>query len=210
LSCLEVNRTNADVNALGDNVPAFLENVWRDAGLFNDAFDGVTYFTAFDDPTNANSWVMSAPGVSLAPLPGAASSSEELVQLAGNSYLPWISHMFGRDHLLTENSVFGGLADTMFDQQFNWCEVCEVFALHTVDTTVVGAAPPPVCPQAWVGLPPSVSVNGTTMPMACTFQGPCPTGTMPNAQTHVCEPNCPPGDHFDDVALTCVPNIIIP
>ena len=101
--------------------------------------------------------------------------------------------------------MFGALDDAMIDSQYNWCERCQLFWVHTVDS-----AGNHICPSQWVGLPPTFSLDGgmTTQTLTCTFQGtmdnPCPAaGTTPDLNSSTCDPNCPPGDFFDPLSLIC-------
>jgi hypothetical protein len=89
--------------------------------------------------------------------------------------------------------------------KYNWCQICQVFQLHTVD-----ASGNLYCPESWVGPRPTFSLNGTTMSLTCTFdQGGCPAGTTPDSALATCDPACPiAGYVFDPFSLTCVPGVI--
>jgi len=155
-------------------------------------------------PLNGNTWVATGSKVQLAPAPG-LDSKDDRIALPGAAFRSWMSHTFGRGTLLREDNVFGGLSDAMIDNGNNWCARCEVFRLHTIDP----ASGAPICPEEWVGQRPTLTINGTTSTLTCTFDG-CPAGTTPNTTTGVCDPPCPPGEQFNGFLLRCERVIIIP
>jgi hypothetical protein len=205
--CIETNVTNDSVGS------SFPRAVLRNVSMYTDAIDS-PFTVLADQPQNGRAWDDSAPVLDVADSPGVGKNGEEVVSLINGAIPRWIRHTLERDRtVLTENSMFGALSDTMIDQSYNWCQRCEIFALHTVDTASM--AKPAICPTAWVGPRPTITFNGTTMPMTCIFDngGVCPSSpvpTSPGAVSRFCEPNCPTGFHFDIVAMSCVGDVIIP
>lgn len=189
--CIEGNATNAENNT-------FAGAILRDVTLFTDAFDG--QIVTENVPSNGADWSqLSSGGVLTISSPPGAGGDDELVSLPGSAFPDWVTHVMQRGTSLTEDNVFGALDDAMIDNQVNYCERCQVFWLHTVDS-----GGNPTCPAAWVGQAPTVNVNGTTMPMSCVFQGTRPAGTNPDPATQVCDPPCPMGQVFDPVKDQCV------
>src|SRR5205823_5541237 len=142
-TCIEANTMNGDGQS-------FNTEVLRDVSLFTDAFDGRTFPPNANVPMNGNQWTAATDAmgtiisVTQAGNPG-LSNSDESVALTGNAFGGWMGHVLARGTLLREDSMFGGLSDTMIDQGYSWCQRCQVFQLHT---QVNGQA---TCPAAWVG-----------------------------------------------------------
>jgi hypothetical protein len=216
--CIEHNLTDADI--FGN----FNVAVERAVELYTDAFDdpyvppNAPPFQLPPAPSNGNAWEPPQPmamgmmpppppiPLFLAATPGTTAPDEEVVHLAGKSFVPWLARIFARGTLLTEDSVFGGLNDTMVEQNFNWCQRCEVFSLHKVDAMKARS-----CPASWVGPRPMFQFNGATKTLTCDFDAPaCPVDTADNRQSRVCEPTCPPDFHFNALNLTCEHDNVIP
>jgi hypothetical protein len=215
-SCIEANVTNGPVASPDGGMPVggpyfpkdgvtFNNECLRATSLYTDAFDGQLLLLGAQGPTNGNEWQTNGSGIAIASAAG-PSANDEAVALPGSSLQSWISHTLSRGTLLREDNVFGGLADAMQEQnKYNWCQICQVFQLHTVD-----ASGNLYCPESWVGPRPTFSLNGTTMSLTCTFdQGGCPAGTTPDSALATCDPACPiAGYVFDPLSLTCVPGVI--
>jgi hypothetical protein len=209
IACIDTNVTNDIMHP-----PNFSQEVLRDVTLFSDAFDTVGAVSPlFDGPMNGNEWSQNASGQLFLGARGYGANDElvTLPALHGNpdAFGTWIAHIFNRGTFLTEDTVFGALNDAMIDSQYSWCQRCQLFWVHTVDSTGNN-----ICPAQWVGPPPTFSLDGgaTTQTLTCTFQGttsnPCPApGTTPDPNTNTCAPACPPGDFFDPLSLSCKPSI---
>ena len=182
-TCIEGNTMNADGQT-------FTQEVLRVVSLYTDAFDGRAFPPNTNAPTNGSAW-------SVATMDGSGnttavsqtsnmglSNSDESVALSGSAFGGWMGHVLARGTLLREDSMFGGLSDTMIDQGYSWCQRCQVFQLHT---QVMGQA---TCPAAWVGPRPTTTLSGMTVPITCTYDnmGVCPQGTTPNSVTLTCDP----------------------
>lgn len=151
---------------------------------------------------------------------GYGDSHDESIALPGQCLPSVINRWDDRGELLRDSSFLGGLADTMKDPACggaNWCQVCQLFALHqgvaSANPNDAWAACAQMPVSDWIGAPPSGSVNldsATCSPcaphqqsvrgscVACapgqifsagTCQG-CPSGTEPVAGQDAC---CAPG-----------------
>ncbi len=206
--CMETNQTAVYDSSTGTDNPGSAQDfdtmVLRNVSMITDVLDENG---AGDVPTSGAQWAASSSGVTLSSFAGAA-GNDDVVAASGQLYWAWILHFLNRDASLDdENAFFGGLSDAMADQGVNWCARCNIFQLHTTDKST-GM---PVCPVQWVGPRPTFTLNGTTMPLTCSFDpGGCPAGMPADPNTQVCDPPCPPGQVFDPVMLVCVQQIGIP
>ena len=201
-NCIEANVDNTFA-ATGTQI--FGDLVLRDVSLFTDAFDGVPLGTPgnlLDVPTNGNQWSRITTFIELASAPG-LSAGDEIVSMgneqSSTSWLrQWISHAMDRGGLLREDNMFAGLDDAMIDHGDSWCARCEVFRLHTLDTSM--PAQPPICPAQWVG--PRPLNPGTSTTVTCTFEG-CPSGQIADLPSRTCV-LCPPNQVWDPNQRKCV------
>jgi hypothetical protein len=186
--CLATDSTCIEANTMNADSQSFNDEVLRAVSLYTDAFDGRTFPPDANVPTNGNQWsgakdmMGTIISVTQAGNPG-LSNSDESVALTGSAFGGWMGHVLARGTLLREDSMFGGLSDTMIDQGYSWCQRCQVFQLHT---QVNGQA---TCPAAWVGPRPTTTLSGMTVPITCSYDmGGCPQGTTPNSVTLTCDP----------------------
>jgi hypothetical protein len=202
-----------DNNYVGNNdydaTNSFKDELARFQSLVYDAFersDGTHRFT--NDVANGDLFQGPTGGpLSVAPSPY-ITNQDERISLPGPAWRTWAKHWLERGIKPSHNNMMGGLVQTMSDQGFKWCDICDLFALHDKSTPAsaysvdpTGAAAPTIqqrvdrwktCTQSpelksWVGAPPTPSLN---MDGSCNS---CPLHNRVNA-AGACEP-CPAGNY---------------
>lgn len=119
------------------------DQVWRDElarylGMFYDAFDTreETSRRQTNDVSNGDYWRTEL-GIPVNNLTfadsGFVGNADELSELGGHHWNAWIRNWLARGPNPSKDNVLGGLVDTI-KEETNWCDACEVLALHDVDT----------------------------------------------------------------------------
>ena len=142
--CIETNHVGnsdyMDLEHLGedDRDSVFKDEIARVTTFFHDAFDGGPSADRrdTDQPWNGDVWHLVGPigdpSLSYSPT-GYLASDDESVALVGADWKRWITNWVDRGGSPNRENVVGGLVDTMLESH-NWCEVCEVLAIHDKDT----------------------------------------------------------------------------
>jgi hypothetical protein len=166
----------------------------RVATTMHDAFDGHLIWNAggeADKPSNADMWVENASGLFVFSWDNHdCQAYDETVALPGSAFYDVVARLDG----FGQNRLLYSLADTMFDHGYDWCEICDVFAIH--DASLAGVPNPSpldrytACAAApiasWLGMAPN-----NQLPGSCNFAG-CPDGTIPDYLGNACVA-CAPG-----------------
>jgi hypothetical protein len=185
----------------------FYDELARFESLIYDAFDRTDSTQRFTDaPGNGDVWNFDAKNVFTVAPAGYIANHDENVSLSAAAWSTWVTNWLARGEVANENNVIGGLVDTMAGQGANWCDRCELLAIHDKTTAPSAFAADPTnqlapnmtqrlsqwhtCTQSsdiqsWLGAPPNAYLN---MDATCT---PCPLHSIVNA-SGVCEP-CPAG-----------------
>jgi hypothetical protein len=202
--CMDENYTGTNDYSAGY---PFLDELARFEGLFYDAFDRSDSIERFTNaPGNGDILSEGPTGLGVSPVPYIANQDEN-VSLSGRAWRSWVQHWLERGRTPNPANVVGGLVQTMADYGFNWCDRCELVALHSRDTAPssfsadpTGASPPTfsqrqlrwqACAtspelQSWVGPAPAPRLNMTP---TCT---PCPLHNFVDSNG-VCQP-CGPNE----------------
>ena len=106
-------------------------------------FDAFDFFSSAkrltNEPWNGDVWEFSDPtGVyyetlEFAPA-GYIANNDEPVDLPGQAWQTWVHKWLDRGNRITIENVIGGLVDTMEEWGANWCQRCEVLAVHSSAT----------------------------------------------------------------------------
>jgi hypothetical protein len=214
--CMDKNYTGQGDYRTGDG---FHDELARVESLFYDAFDtsGSDSSRRFTNDAANGDIFQGDPDVgpiSIAPTPY-INNSDENISLHAPAWRTWIKHWLERGLQADRADVWGGLAQTMYDQGYKWCDVCDLFALHDKTTPLsayaadpTGAAAPTMqqridrwktCAQSadmksWFGTPPAKFLN---MDKSCN---PCPLHNFVTADGG-CQP-CPANSYAD--GTSCV------
>jgi hypothetical protein len=186
--CMDRNVTSS--STLDNNASGFDVNTARVATTLHDAFDGQLRWSfgwTDDSPGNGDMWQRDADGLLTYSSQHAGDAHDEPVALPGQALREFVGRLG-----FTQGDFMGALADTIYDHGYDWCDACEVFAVHDdklIDDTQ--AERYAVCAQApiasWLGTTPNAG-----LPQSCNFAG-CPDGTVPNHWDNRCDV-CPPGE----------------
>lgn len=171
-------------------------------------------------------WQAGAGGLVLSPTPFIANQDEK-VSLPGTAWRTWVTRWTNRGLTPNRSNVIGGLVQTMADYGFNWCERCDLLALHDKTTALSARSPDPSPPepeppysqrflrwhacttsgeiQSWLGPPPG---QYQKLNASCSV---CPLHNILNAGGN-CQP-CPVGHiavvtdstHPFDHCVSCAP-----
>ncbi len=216
--CMDENYTGTndyDVSA------PFFDELARFESLIYDAFDRADTTQRFtDEPGNGDVWMtdLNTNLVEVSPA-GYIANSDENVSLPGGAWRTWVARWLDRGAVANKANVIGGLVDTMADQGYNWCDRCELLALHDAATpaSALGGSEDPsgqpaptmaersarwlACTQSadikgWLGVPPAANLS---MDASCS---PCPLHNIANA-SGACQP-CPSGAYaYDNQCVPC-------
>jgi hypothetical protein len=207
-----------DANYTGDEEAGgpFKNELARFESLFFDAFDrsdSSLRFTLF--PGNADVWEQiltndprNPGGTQL--IPSAfpyITNQDEFISLSGLAWRNWTQHWLARGKTPTHSHVVGGLVDSIKAHGYDWCDICDMLALHDKNTPEAArpftsdvSFPAPtftqrfdrwrVCQNSdeindWLGPPPNEFLN---LDARCV---PCPLHQFVDA-TGACQP-CPAG-----------------
>jgi hypothetical protein len=122
--------------ANGAEAEDFHDEICRIESLVFDAFD-----TSSLDSRNANFvtkgdfWQWDGTNLRFSPSAFIA-SSDESVAIGGAGWSNWVSLWLERGRVPNKANVLGGLVDAMVFARYNWCDVCEVLAIHSTATPV--------------------------------------------------------------------------
>ena len=128
-----------DINFVGGGDASgnpFTDELARFETLFYDAFDRTDSTTRFTNAVaNGDYWRANAQSglLELSPIPYLANQDEK-VSLPGPAWRTWAKHWLQHGLTPDHNDVMHGLIDTMGDQGFKWCDVCDLLALHDKNT----------------------------------------------------------------------------
>lgn len=157
----------------------FLRRVDRLVTLLHDAYDG--WAIGANTPGHGRAWGRMDGGnnrltcgnattatLVYTPTPVGDNGDEE-IRLAGGQIRNLFRYWDGRSNRLTENSFLAALADTMRESNYNWCQQCQLFALHDPDysTLMTPEEMLTLCEQSsianWIGpRPPNGCGDGGT------------------------------------------------
>ncbi|MBN8231549.1 hypothetical protein JYK02_28955 [Corallococcus macrosporus] len=170
--CLEHNFSGQG-SFVGGN--GFDAEIARVTTLLHDAFDGRDSLTSGNAPSNADVWKLNGSDqLVYSSQLRAGSSGDENVALPGRSLRRLIANWAKRGVTLNQSNVMGALADTMREEGVNWCEICQVFALHDENFDPNTMDPRDVCTQApirnWIGPPPPNGCGGTATAAGMTWR----------------------------------------
>jgi len=143
-TCLEENFSDT-VN--------FFDQVARVTTLLHDGFDGRNPLTSGNAPANGDVWLNGTNGLEYSFLSRTGSNGDEEVMLSGPAIRRLLSNWDDRGLLLNQANFLGAFSDTMKEEGYNWCQRCEVFALH--DSRVGSMTDPELCQlepiHSWIG-----------------------------------------------------------
>ena len=139
--CMDQNTAGVDDY---DREDPFSDELARYQGLAFDAFDrSDSQSWGTNNPWNGDVWHEASPGQLVFATQPFIASDDEPVSLPGDAWQIWARKWVARGRTPNFVNVLGGLSDTMEDEGFDWCERCEVFALHHADTPAAARAPDP-------------------------------------------------------------------
>jgi hypothetical protein len=187
----------------------FYDELARFESLIHDAFDRADSTQRFSNsPANGDVLRYTTPGspgslLEVAPT-GYIANADENVSLSGGAWKAWVKHWLERGRPAVKNTVIGGLVQTMQDEHHNWCDICELLALHDQKSSLASIADPTgqvmsfdqrysswtTCAwspeiKTWLGAPPAANLS---MDARCR---PCPLHNFVDANG-ACQP-CPAG-----------------
>lgn len=140
-SCLDFNyKGNNDFNP----TDGFYDELARVESIMQDVFD--RHDSAWrdrDQPWNGDVWgAPNASGVRPVAAAPFITNADEMVSLSGGDWNNFIGHWVANSGpIVSPQGMLDALNETMKERTFNWCQRCEVFALHDKDTPgVAGSA----------------------------------------------------------------------
>lgn len=136
----------------------------------HDAFDGWARHEG-NVPSNADVWEDDGAGLYTPASISSGNAYDESVKLPGHA----LRTLVGRMGAIDEDSLMSGLAATIREEGYDWCDACEVFALHdsrsstgTREEKYITCEMAPIA--GWLGAAPDA-----TDPTSCNFRA-CPEG----------------------------------
>ncbi len=157
----------------------FSQAVGKTMTTLHDALDG---HSVGSNPGDGSVWQRAADNSITYVGPMSANVQDEVVAMSAQTLPTLVRKMFDRGILVRNGTLWGATNDVMVEVGYNWCQRCELFAIHdsmdTCDPNVVGMRP---------------------ADLMCTFDG-CPTPFLANAGSRRCD--CPVG--FSQHGATCV------
>ena len=130
--CMDENYVGANDY---DAANPFLDELARFESLIYDAFDRQDALGRFTSAI-ANGDVLHYDKrlqLEISPTPY-LTNADENVSLPASAWRTWVKHWLALGLKPSHANVMGGLVQTMADQGYNWCDRCDLFALHAKET----------------------------------------------------------------------------
>jgi hypothetical protein len=205
----------------------FRDELARYQTLIYDAFDTPTSAQRFTlAPSNGDIWVGALGGLQVGPGPYIANPDEN-VSLGGGQWRLWVRNWLERGNQANVDNVIGGLMDTIKDQGYNWCDRCDILALHDQATPLAARSDvnAPTMEErfarwqscvgsprslSWLGPPPNQYLNMNLQCVVCPLHQfanlagvciPCPANSI--ARGDHCD-SCGPDDQPSSVFDECI------
>jgi hypothetical protein len=130
-SCMEWNYQGTGDYTSGDDSDAYHDEIAKVESIIHDAFDSSDSSRRLTSPSNGDMWAWNSNMTKLSFSPsGYLAVADEPAALSGVAWQSWVEKWLARGGSVDYDDYLGGLSDAMAAQGNNWCDRCEVFAVH--------------------------------------------------------------------------------